>query len=109
MKKLLIFFMAIATIVLSNCTSQPSNNGNQPIVKTMTPGEEVYVKHCKLCHGASGDLGLSGAANLKISVLNNAEIVTVVTDGRKAMPAWKAQLTPTQINEVAAYVITLRN
>lgn len=101
--------MAIATIVLSNCTSQPSNNGNQPIVKTMTPGEEVYVKHCKLCHGASGDLGLSGAANLKISVLNNAEIVTVVTDGRKAMPAWKAQLTPTQINDVAAYVITLRN
>ena len=79
------------------------------MVKTMTPGEEVYVKHCKLCHGASGDLGLSGAANLKISVLNNAEVVTVVTEGRKAMPAWKAQLTPTQINDVAAYVITLRN
>lgn len=79
------------------------------MVKTMTPGEEVYVKHCKLCHGASGDLGLSGAANLKISVLNNAEVVTVVTEGRKAMPAWKAQLTPAQINDVAAYVITLRN
>ena len=47
----------------------------------MTPGEEVYVKHCKLCHGSSGDLGLSGAANLKISVLNNAEIMTVVSDG----------------------------
>ena len=61
----------------------------------MTPGEEVYVKHCKLCHGSSGDLGLSGAANLKISVLNNAEIMTVVSDGRKAMPGWKAQLTPT--------------
>lgn len=101
--------MAVATFLLSNCTSQPSNNGNKPMVKTMTPGEEVYVKHCKLCHGASGDLGLSGAANLKISVLNNAEVVTVVTEGRKAMPAWKAQLTPAQINDVAAYVITLRN
>ncbi|MBK9505734.1 MAG: cytochrome c [Chitinophagales bacterium] len=109
MKKLLIFFMAVATMVLSNCTSQPTDKSNKPVAKIMTPGEEVYVKHCKLCHGSSGDLGLSGAANLKISVLNNAEIMTVVSDGRKAMPGWKAQLTPTQINDVAAYVITLRN
>jgi hypothetical protein len=102
--------MAIATMVLSNCTSQPSDNGNKPVAKNYDSRRRSLCKNiANYVMGRVEILGLSGAANLKISVLNNAEIITVVSDGRKAMPGWKAQLTPTQINDVAAYVITLRN
>lgn len=74
----------------------------------MSPEQVVYVKHCKLCHGAKGDLGLSGAANLKTSVLSIEEVKQVVTNGRNAMPAWGQQLPPNEIELVASYVMTLR-
>ncbi len=107
MKKLLIFFVIISAISFASCSQSEHSNPSTPAA-VVTPGELVYTKHCKLCHGSKGDLGLSGAANLKISALNVGEITQVVTEGRKAMPAWKTQLTPEEIQLVANYVVTLR-
>lgn len=109
MKKLLIFFVFVSIIIIFvGCTNNSSASKNKAAAKVLSPGEDVYVRYCKLCHGSTGDLGLSGAANLKISVLNTAEIATVVAEGRKSMPGWKNQLTPQQITDVSVYVQTLR-
>jgi len=109
MKKLLIFLWVSAAAALLGCggTSSAEPYGNMP-EKEMLPGQITFIQHCKLCHGANGDLGLSGAANLKISVLTKEEVAQVVTNGRKAMPAWGQQLTPEQINQVSEYVLSLR-
>ena len=74
----------------------------------MSPGQTVFTKNCRLCHGTDGTLGLSGAANLSITALNLEEIKNVVINGRKAMPSWKAQLSEEQIQQVAEYVLTLK-
>ncbi len=91
-----------------SCTNNSSNNQSSEELKNQPPGKEVYTKSCRLCHGTDGGLGLSGAANLKMSALSVDEIKTVVENGRKGMPAWKAQLSAEQIQQVSEYVITLR-
>lgn len=107
MKKLLIFFAVAATI--ASCTTASSSDQDTATAEpTSSPGMLVYTKHCKLCHGTKGDLGLSGAANLSITLLSHDEITHVVTEGRKGMPSWKAQLSPQEIQEVTDYVLTLK-
>jgi len=110
MKKLLIFFVLITAISAIGCGGADTNS-NKPSgdSKPALPGETVYISHCKLCHGSKGDLGISGAANLKISLLSIDEVKNVVTNGRKAMPAWGKQLSAEQIQQVSEYVITFRN
>lgn len=109
MKKLLIFLAAVLPLFTMGCggtdTTETSPTHEE---KPMLPGQSVYISHCKLCHGSKGDLGISGAANLKISLLSVDEIKNVVTNGRKAMPAWGKQLKPEEIQAVSEYVITLR-
>jgi mono/diheme cytochrome c family protein len=71
------------------------------------PGYTIYTKNCKLCHGKSGDLGLSGAANLRKSTLSLEEKIEVITNGRNGMAPHKNILTPDEIREVDAYITTL--
>jgi len=106
MKKLLIF-LSITGVLIAGCGGDKGSSGSAE-EKPMQPGELVYIQHCKLCHGTKGDLGLSGAANLKISVLNSTETHEVIANGRNAMPAWKQQLSPEQVNQVTEYVMRLR-
>lgn len=110
MKRLLIFFVFTALILLSACSHSEDfgNEGMNKTATTISPGQMVFTKNCRLCHGTDGTLGLSGAANLAITSLNIEEIKNVVSNGRKAMPSWKAKLSPEQIQQVAEYVLTLK-
>lgn len=109
MKKLLIFFVVCTAFLSFSCSqSAPAENVEAPLKNEM-PGKMVYIKSCRLCHGQEGNLGLSGAANLKMTALNVEEIKVVVANGRKGMPAWKNQLTPEQIQQVSEYVLTLKH
>ncbi len=109
MKKLLIFFAVIAGFAITSCNSNRSDAPKTVAVTESSPGKDVFTKYCRLCHGSKGDLGLSGSANLTITALSLEEIKQVVINGRKAMPAWGHQLTPQEIDEVSAYVLTLKN
>ena len=64
-------------------------NESNPTVetsKTSLPlGQELYALHCASCHGESGDLGLSGAKNLKTSALTISEIKAIVKSGKNGM------------------------
>jgi len=109
MKKLLIFFVIIAAFAITSCNSNEGSAPNPVAITEASPGKDVFTKYCRLCHGSKGDLGLSGSANLKISALSLTEIKEVIINGRKAMPAWGHQLTPQEIDQVSAYVLTLKN
>ncbi len=109
MKKLLIFFVICTAFISFNCSKNAPSENTDIDKAPEIPGKAVYVKSCRLCHGNDGNLGLSGAANLKLSMLNVEQIKTVIIEGRKGMPAWKNQLTPTEIQEVSEYVVTLKN
>lgn len=71
-------------------------------------GQALYEQNCALCHGPDGKRGLNGAHDLTRSNLNQMGRVYMVTNGMGKMPAFKGQLTPEQIEQVAAYSLTLK-
>lgn len=71
-------------------------------------GKSLFQQNCAVCHGPDGKLGLNGAHDLTKSNLNTAGRVYMVTQGLGKMPSFKGQLTETQIQQVVAYSLTLK-
>ena len=72
------------------------------------PGQLIFQKNCVRCHGLDGRLGLNGAHDLTKSNLNAFGRTYLVTNGMGKMPAFAKTLTPAQIEQVAAYSLTLK-
>jgi len=78
---------------------------------SLTSGKVIWDKHCVVCHLAEGQ-GLVGP-NLTdeywIHGCSFEEIVDIIVIGvpEKGMISWKDQLSPTQIQEVSSYIVTL--
>lgn len=78
-------------------------------------GAEIYKSKCQRCHGADGQSHtlegrMSGAAvltDLKVTGLGDADLIAVVKDGKKKMPAFGKKLSDDQITAVVAYVRAL--
>jgi len=79
-------------------------------------GAQVFKSKCEHCHGADGMSHtfagkMSGAAVLpdpKIVAMPDADLIAVVTNGKKKMPAFGKKLTEDQIAAVVGYVRTLQ-
>ena len=74
----------------------------------LAAGQAIFTQRCAVCHGSDGKKGLNGAHDLTKSNLNATGRVYMVTNGLGLMPSFKAQLTPAEIDQVAAYSLTLR-
>ncbi|MFT6814691.1 MAG: putative membrane protein SirB2 [Sphingobacteriales bacterium] len=74
----------------------------------MLHGERIYYKECALCHGGNGDKGLSEAAFLSTSLMEDAKIDLMVSKGTGAMPAFEHRLDPKEIFAVREFIKTLR-
>jgi cytochrome c551 len=89
--------------------------GGEPGEGNATLGEIVFVNEgCGGCHeladaGTVGNIDLEGAVapNLDDAKASYDEIVEVVTNGRGAMPAFKGDISPQDIQDVAAYVTSV--
>jgi mono/diheme cytochrome c family protein len=81
--------------------------GTLPKTLDNLPGKEIFkTKGCTGCHtlkdaGATGTVG----PNLDEKKPPLALVIDRVTNGKRAMPSFKGQLTPAQIKEVAQYVV----
>lgn len=76
---------------------------------TTANGKALYEKHCNKCHGANGDKGFFGAKDLHKSILDDEAITSQVLKGKRFMPSFRKRMTPEEIQQVVAYVKTLRN
>lgn len=75
--------------------------------------EILWRQQCMRCHGRDGRGGPSTetrgpVADLRASTLEEAEIVQVVTKGRREMPAFGQELDAASIRALAAKVLSLR-
>jgi cytochrome c6 len=74
-------------------------------------GKQVFNANCAACH-AGGRNAVNPAKTLqktdleKYGMYDGAAIVTQVTNGKGAMPAFGNKLDATQIENVAAYVLS---
>ena len=83
---------------------------SQPALADAPSGAKVFNANCAACHAGGGNV-LNGAKTLKQDALtaNGKDtveaIVTQVTNGKGAMPAFKSRLSEDQIQSVAMYVL----
>lgn len=67
----------------------------------------VFKKHCVICHGADGKLGLNGAKDLSASKRPLTERLELIRQGKNLMPSFDKTLTPAEIEAVARYSLSL--
>lgn len=83
------------------------NSSTTPPRDNMVSGGELFRRHCVLCHGASGNLGLNGARDLTKSILSREQRISIITNGKAAMPVFRQVLTENEISAVADYTFSL--
>lgn len=74
-------------------------------------GKAIYIQNCVACHGQKGEGGI-GPNMTDDYWLHGGDIKSVFKTIKygvpeKGMIAWKAQLPPSQIHQVASYIMTL--
>jgi mono/diheme cytochrome c family protein len=110
----------------SSSTTESPSPVSQPAPDTggAVPGDQlalgakVYSERCALCHGPEGKGNGPAAAGLNPKPRNHTdgsymnartdeELLTVIRNGKGAMPAWKTVLSEQEIQAVLKHVRTL--
>jgi hypothetical protein len=104
-----LFFVSVFAACVGAPSSNNSINGQNVKLKVdlSMSGQELFVKHCKLCHGIDGRLQMNGAKDFTVSELSLEDRIVVITEGKNAMTPFKKILKPEEIKKVAQYTIKL--
>ncbi|MCB9266976.1 MAG: cytochrome c [Lewinellaceae bacterium] len=111
MKQWFIFLgISIFTLACGNLGEggQLAVNARGEKAEAKPDGEKTYKQYCVTCHGINGDMGASGAFNLRKSQLGLEERLVVITGGRNAMPPFETLLSKKEIKAVAGFTLTLQ-
>lgn len=78
----------------------------------LSSGQDIFKKSCAACHGMNGE-GLVGPNFTDDYWIHGNQIKDLFKTIKYGVPAkgmisWQTQLDPTQIQEVASYILTLR-
>ena len=98
----LSFFLIIASFSLAY-KAKNYRAGDKSIAIS---GKEIFEEKCSLCHGNDGKLGMAGAKDLSVSMLDHAGIVEIITNGKNGMISYKSTLSVEQIEAVSSYIET---
>ena len=106
MLKLVIRAAAI-TLALSLASSS---------VPAQTGATDTYKSKCLACHGADGlgntpmgkPLAVKPYNAPDVLKLSNADLTTIIKNGKNNMPAFNGKLTDAQIKDLVAYIHTLQ-
>jgi len=73
--------------------------------------QDLYKSKCQGCHGPDGKasvigkkLGARDFQDPDVAKMSEAELVTITTDGKNKMPAYKGKLTDDQIKALVKYI-----
>ncbi len=104
MSKIIRMSSALATIVLLSGV----------VGFAQTSGEATYKAKCQSCHGAEGmpnpgiakAMGVKPASDPSVKSETEAQMITITTDGKGKMPAYKGKITDPQIKDAVDYFRT---
>jgi mono/diheme cytochrome c family protein len=79
-------------------------------------GAAIYKSKCAMCHGPDGAGQTTMGKNLKLRNLGSAVVQAQtdaqlnkwIADGKGKMPAYKAKLTPADIDALVGFIRTLK-
>jgi len=68
-------------------------------------GKALYAYYCATCHGTDGALGVAGAKNLALSILDRDATKEFIRKGKNAMPGFGSDvLTEDELDAVVAFL-----
>lgn len=79
-------------------------------------GASLFKSKCAICHGADGkgqtpmgkSLKLRDLASKEVQAQSDAELGTIVADGKGKMPGFKAALSAEEIGALVGFLRTLK-
>lgn len=82
-------------------------------------GKDLYMQHCKSCHGAKGkgdgpkaekiDISCNDFSKPEFKNITDGELYWKTTEGRKPMPAFKDKLSDNERWSIIVFMRTLAN
>ncbi len=93
---------AIAALTRGMQSATATTTTTVPLDESAT-GAEIYASSCAGCHGAAG-AGTANGSNLIETPLPASVVGLITAEGAGIMPGFAEQLTPEQIDLVAAHV-----
>ncbi len=90
--------------------------GDSAIAFAQGSGADTFKAKCAMCHGADGSastgmgksMGLKPLGSPEVQSMSDADMTTLITNGKGKMPAYKGKLTDAQISDVVKYIRTLK-
>jgi cytochrome c6 len=72
----------------------------------------LYKSKCAMCHGADGKgetpagkkMGVHDLGSAEVQGMKDAELTTIIADGKNKMPGYKKSLSSEQIKDLVAYL-----
>ena len=125
MKSVKVCLLGLGLVIFGvGCAGPASESVNRSQPATASPASATpdpmavartnYEKHCKECHGDTGDGGVVTVDNKKIKVPSllkghvltdpDSKLVKQIANGEDEMPAFKDKLTQAEIDALVNYV-----
>jgi cytochrome c6 len=103
-KQLFATVTAIAVVFLLSLSAQGQGTS-----------ETLYKSKCAMCHGADGTgsatgkkMGAHDFSTAEVQGMSDAELSTVITNGKNKMPAYGKSFKADDIKGLVAYIRTLK-
>jgi cytochrome c6 len=100
-------FAAVAAIAVGFLLSLPAHAQNA--------SETLYKSKCAMCHSTDGTgsatgkkMGAHDFTTSDVQGMSDAEISTIISNGKNKMPAYAKSLKPDDIKGLVAYIRTLK-
>jgi len=101
--------MLIAAYGLAEASRSKPYPVNHPPAEEANAGKYIFEHNCIYCHGIDGKKTYREAADLSLSVKDASLTSAIIRNGsNKKMPAYGGLLSQQEIQNVATYVISLR-
>lgn len=86
------------------------------IASAQSGGKNIFMSKCSICHGPDGSgktsmgktLNIADLHSAAVKQMSDAELKTVITNGKNKMPPFKGKLTDAQIDQVISYIRELQ-
>ncbi len=101
--------LIIGAYGLAEMSKKEKTKAMETIAPSDVNSKELFDASCVTCHGVDGKLGLMGAPDLSLSMIDLVTRIDIIKNGKGGMTAFGGSLNDEQIVAVAEYVETLRN
>jgi mono/diheme cytochrome c family protein len=94
--------MTLAALLVGTCLL------NSPAKADVAAAAATYKAKCASCHGADGKgkeaLKTQDFASAAVQGMSDADLTTIITDGKGKMPAYAKSMKPDQVKDMVAYI-----